>query len=215
MSISAFFKFLVPKENRFFLLFNQTTENLVQAAEVLQKVLSTENQTDREVFIHKIKELEHAGDELTHQIFKTLNSSFITPFDREDIHSLTTAIDDILDYIDASSNAIYLFKVQVISQEIKNLGVLILKVTKELDVAVRKLQHMKNPQGIIDSTISINKLENEADIVFNNSMASLFAETKDAIEMIKLKEILQLLEMATDKAEDASNVLESIVVKAF
>lgn len=215
MNGNSIFRFLAPKDNRFFVLFDQTTQNLLQAAEVLQKMLGSANPADREALSRKIKDLEHTGDDLTHQIFNTLNTSFITPFDREDIHELTTSIDDVLDYIDASANAIFLFKIDTIGPEIKQLGDLILKVCKELEVAVKQLRHMKNPQSIIDRTIAINGLENDADIVFNNSMARLFAETKDAIEVIKRKEILQLLEIATDKAEDASNVMKAIVVKAF
>ncbi|MFZ4059204.1 MAG: DUF47 domain-containing protein, partial [Ferruginibacter sp.] len=156
---------------------------------------------------------EHRGDEITHQIFLELSKNFITPFDREDIHYLASAIDDVADYIHGSTSRILYYKIDNISDHIKKLSELIMQSTKELEKAVVELRNMKNLRKITDACVRINSIENQADYVFDTAVAQLFEFESNAIELIKQKEVLGSLETATDKCEDAANVIESIIVK--
>lgn len=214
MNINSIFQLLIPKSNKFFVLFEKTTENLLEGSKVLDILLNTEDAAQRTQLISKLGIIENRGDEFTHEIIRTLNQSFITPFDREDIYSLATSLDDILDFIYASARSVEIYKVPVITPEIKKLGALILKASAELNKAVPKLASTRNVGLVRESTIAINSIENEADIVFEYAVAELFSTEKDAVQVIKMKEVLSLLEMATDKAEDAAYTLESILLKA-
>jgi len=214
MNMNSIFQLLIPKNNRFFVLFEKTVANLLEGAKVLDEILNTNNAAQRIALIDKLGKIEHKGDEFTHEIIRTLNKSFITPFDREDIYSLTTSLDDILDFIYASARSVEMYKIPVITPEIKKLGTLILNAASELYKAVPKLVSTRNIGLIREATIAINSIENEADIVFEYAVAELFSTEKDAVQVIKMKEVLSLLEMATDKAEDAAYTLESILLKA-
>ena len=160
-----------------------------------------------------LEHLEHQGDNITHMIFNELSRNFITPFDREDIHALASAIDDVLDFIHGSAKRIELYKVTEISEAIIALADTILKGAIELNVAVRNLENLKQIMLIKESCVKINSLENHADDIFNQGIAKLFEEEKDPIQVIKLKEILSALETATDKCEDAANTIQTILVK--
>ncbi|RZL16864.1 MAG: DUF47 family protein, partial [Pedobacter sp.] len=163
--------------------------------------------------IKEIERLEHVGDDITHTIFIELSKNFITPFDREDIHSLVSAVDDIADYVHATASNIELYNVTVISDTMIKLAEILVEMCKDLDKAVRELRSFRNIRVIADACVRINSGENQADYVCNIAIARLFEFETNAIELIKQKEILQTLEMATDKCEDAANVLESILVK--
>jgi uncharacterized protein len=204
---------LVPKDRKFFPLFEQATQNLIKASKVLNEMVTTPVSDRRKELIKEIEHLEHTGDNITHMIFNELSRNFITPFDREDIHALTSAIDDVLDFIHGSSKRIELYRVEVLDESVIKLAEIILKGSLELNVAVVNLKDMKNLDAIKESCVKINSLENEADDVFNRSIASLFETEKDAIQIIKIKELLSALETATDKCEDAANVIQSILIK--
>ncbi len=204
---------LVPKDRKFFPLFEQATQNLIKASKVLNEMVTTPVSDRRKELIKEIEHLEHTGDNITHMIFNELSRNFITPFDREDIHALTSAIDDVLDFIHGSSKRIELYRVEVLDDSVIKLAEIILKGSLELNVAVVNLKDMKNLDAIKESCVKINSLENEADDVFNRSIASLFETEKDAIQIIKIKELLSSLETATDKCEDAANVIQSILIK--
>jgi uncharacterized protein len=204
---------LVPKDRKFFPLFEQATQNLIKASKVLNEMVTTPVSDRRKELIKEIEHLEHTGDNITHMIFNELSRNFITPFDREDIHALTSAIDDVLDFIHGSSKRIELYRVEVLDDSVIKLAEIILKGSLELNVAVVNLKNMKNLDAIKESCVKINSLENEADDVFNRSIASLFETEKDAIQIIKIKELLSALETATDKCEDAANVIQSILIK--
>jgi uncharacterized protein Yka (UPF0111/DUF47 family) len=146
-------------------------------------------------------------------IFNELGRNFITPFDREDIHALTSSIDDILDLINGTAKRLEMYKVTEISEPMIMLSEIILKGAIELNVAVTNLEGMKRIDEIKEACVRINSLENNADDVFNLAIGRLFDEEKDAVKLIKIKEILQALETATDKCEDAANVIESIIIK--
>ncbi len=212
-SLNSIFQYFVPKDRIFFLLFEQAATNLSKMGETLVEAVNTSNVDDRNIKIKEIEELEHRGDDITHQIFLELSKNFITPFDREDIHYLASAIDDVADYIHGSTNRILYYKVEFISEYIKKLAELINQSTKELEAAVRELRDMKNLRKITDACVRINSIENQSDYVFDTAVAYLFEFETNAIELIKQKEVLSTLEKATDKCEDAANVIESIIVK--
>lgn len=205
-------QYLLPKDRKFFPLFKQATENLVKGSKALVEMVNAPVEKRKEL-IHEIEQIEHTGDNITHMIFNELGRNFITPFDREDIHALTSSIDDILDLINGTAKRMEMYKVTEISDAMIMLSEIILKGSIELNVAVTNLEGMKRIDEIKEACVRINSLENNADDVFNLAIGRLFDEEKDAVKLIKVKEILQALETATDKCEDAANVIESIIIK--
>jgi predicted phosphate transport protein (TIGR00153 family) len=213
MSIDYILQFFVPKDNKFFPLFEKDSANLVEVSKVLYEMLKTSSPEKRNELILEIERLEHVGDQTTHDIFNELSSTFITPFDREDIHALAAAIDDIVDYIHGSAKRISLYRVQTITPAMIKLAELILQGSEELHRAIVELRNTKNFQSIREACIRINSIENHADDIFDTAVGRLFEDETNAVEIIKNKEVLQNLEIATDKCEDAANVLQSIIVK--
>ena len=213
MSLNTIFQYFVPKDRKFFPLFEQASSNLIKLGEKLIEAVNCEDLPQRKELYKEIARLEHIGDEITHQIFLELGKNFITPFDREDIHRLASAIDDVADYIHGSANRMLLYNVVEITPPIKELSDLILQAVTDLDKAVRELRNLKNIRAIADSCVRINSIENQADEVFDKAVGQLFDYEKDAVVVIKYKEVLFGLETATDKCEDAANVLEGILIK--
>ena len=201
---------LIPKDEKFFQFFKEMTTNIIEAAKLLKDML--DKFEDPPASQLKIKDLEHKGDSITHQVIQKLNKTFVTPLDREDIYSLASKLDDILDLIDASSQRLIMYNVETISPEAKSLGFLILQSCQAVEKAVAMLGKKSNEQ-IFEACVEINALENEADRVFREAITRLFKEEKDPIKLIMWKEIYEILERATDKCEDAANILESVVVK--
>jgi predicted phosphate transport protein (TIGR00153 family) len=200
---------LIPKDEKFFAMFKEMTTRIIEGAELLKDML--DNFEDPATSQRQIKDIEHKGDSQTHDIIKKLNKSFVTPFDREDIYALSAALDDILDLIDASAQRVVMYNVERPTPEAKELAFLILKSCQTLDKAVGLLGGKLEP--IAEYCVEVNALENEADRVCREAISRLFDEEKDPIQLIKWKEIYETLERATDKCEDAANILESVVVK--
>lgn len=213
MKIDNILQLFVPQDKKFFPLFEKATENLVAISKVLFEMTNSSLPEKRKELIKQIEHLEHIGDNIAHDIFNELSANFITPFDREDIHKLTSSIDDIVDFIHGSSKRIELYKVNPTTTAISKLAELILSASQELHVAVSELKNMKDVSKIKAACVKINSIENHADDIFDNAIARLFEEEKDAVLLIKMKEILSALETATDKCEDATDVLQSILVK--
>ncbi|UOE49739.1 DUF47 family protein [Mucilaginibacter sp. SMC90] len=214
MSLNSIFQYFVPKDKKiFFPLFEQAAANVVAMATILVEAVNSNNAQTREDLYKQIDKLENKGDEYTHQIYLELGKNFITPFDREDIHSLATAIDDVADYIQGAANRMSLYRIDDLNEHIRKLSDLILQASIDLEKAVKELKDLRNVRNIADSCIRINSVENQADYVFDRAVADLFLYEKDAIRLIKYKEILAALETATDMCEDAANVMESILVK--
>ncbi|MFI5138940.1 MAG: DUF47 domain-containing protein [Sphingobacteriales bacterium] len=214
MSLNSIFQYFVPKNKKlFFPLFEQAASNAVTMATILVETVNSTNPAMREELIRQIDRLENKGDEITHQIYLELGKNFITPFDREDIHMLASAIDDVADNIQGAANRMSLYRIDDFNDHIKKLSDLILQGSAELEKAVRELRDLKNVRAIADSCIRINSIENQADTIFDRAVADLFLYETDAIRLIKYKEILSSLETATDMCEDAANVMESILVK--
>ncbi|MFQ5724108.1 MAG: DUF47 domain-containing protein [Terriglobia bacterium] len=200
---------LLPRERTFFALFTEVTANIQASAEALADIFK--DYRDVPPKVSHVKDLEHRGDQLTHEIITRLNQTFITPFDREDIHALTTKLDDVLDLIDAGATRLVLYKVDKIRPGAVELADILVRSTQEIHAAVSRLEKL---EGVLDYCITINSLENEADTAVRAAIARLFQEEKDPVEIIKWKEILEVLEIATDKCEDVANILEAVVLKS-
>lgn len=211
--MNSLFTYFTPKDKKFQPLFEQASSNVLRIAEELLTVMNTKDLDSRKEFIKEIERLEHVGDDITHSIFIELSKNFITPFDREDIHSLVSAIDDIADYVHATASNIEMYHVVKISDSMVKLAEILVEMCRDLDKAIKELRSFRNIRVIADACVRINSGENQADYVCNIAIARLFEFETNAIELIKQKEVLQTLEMATDKCEDAANVLESILVK--
>ncbi|KAF2519198.1 DUF47 domain-containing protein [Flavobacterium salilacus subsp. salilacus] len=212
MSINNIFQFLVPKDKKFFPLFEQATQNLVLLAEKMHEAVNTPKE-EREVFLMEIERLENVIEGITHQTNLELSRNFITPFDREDIHSLISSIDNVADYLYGAANRMRLYQVENISKSIRKMTEINLEACQLIQVAVADLKDMKNLKGIADICKRIYKLESKSDNVFDKAVADIFENETDAINIIKYKEVLAALETATDKCKSVANVLEAITVK--
>lgn len=207
------FQFFQPKDKKFFPLFEKAASNVKQTSNALVELVNSNSPERRKGLFREIERLEHVGDSITHETFNELSSTFITPFDREDIHGLVTAIDDIVDYIHGASKRIELYKVETMTPSIIKLSELIQQASGELETAVIELKNMRNVSKIKEACVRLNSIENHADDIFDMAIAKLFEEEKNAVEVIKMKDLLSALETATDKCEDAANVISSILVK--
>lgn len=213
MSLNSIFQYFLPKDKKFFPLFESASANLITLSDYLVEAVNASDLEHRNELIKKIDDLEHRGDEITHEIFLELSKNFITPFDREDIHALASAIDDVADYIHGSSNRMLLYNLNYTTEPIKKLADLISQGCRDIDKAVKELKDLKHIRNVTDSCVRINSMENQADYVFDMAVADLFKNETNAIELFKMKEILSALETATDMCEDVANVMESIIVK--
>ena len=200
---------LIPKDEKFFVMFKEMTTTIIEGAQLLKDMM--DRFENPQLSQRMIKDVEHKADQLTHDIIKKLNKSFVTPLDREDIYALSAALDYILDLIDASAQRIVMYNVEKTTPEARELAFLILKSCQTIDKAVALLGGKLEP--IAEYCMEVNSLENEADRVCREAISRLFDEEKDPIQLIKWKEIYETLERATDKCEDAANILESVVVK--
>ena len=212
--MAGILSYFLQKDKVFYSLFEQASDNLEAIAKKLVQVVQEPDFNKRAAYISEMQDIEHQNDEITHKIFIELGRNFITPFDREDIHSLASALDDIADCIYAAGKKINFYKIDPISdQGIQKMAEAISGAVKAVKEAVTELRNLKNTQKIIECVIKINSIENNADDIFDMSIERLFESDVDAKELIKRREIYQVMEVATDKCEDAGNVIESIVVK--
>jgi predicted phosphate transport protein (TIGR00153 family) len=210
---NSFLYIFLPKDKVFHQLFENVAETLVRMSGRLKDVVKESDFEVRAKYIKEIEDMEHANDEFTHKIFTELGRNFITPFDREDIHSLASALDDVSDYMYASAKKINFYKVDPSDIGFQKMSELIANGCSEVQKAVGELRDMKNLRRITDSMVAINSIENQADDVFDMSIERLFETEPDAKEVIKKREIYQVMEIVTDKCEDAANVIESIIIK--
>ncbi len=211
--INSILKIFLPKDRIFYQLFESVSAELVKMGEKLRELVNEPDFDARAKLILELEDMEHVNDDYTHQIFTELGKNFITPFDREDIHYLASALDDIADYIYASAKKINFYHVNPDDIGIKKFGDIIPQACVAVHNAVIELRNMKNMRQITDALVIINSIENQADDIFDMSIERLFATEPDAKEVIKKREIYQVMEIVTDKCEDAANVIESIIVK--
>ena len=213
MSISTFLQSFSSKNKVFYNLFEQATENLVTMNKVFIEAINTSDLVKRYELIKLIKDYEHKNDHITHEIFIELGKNFITPFDREDVHALASALDDVADYIDGSSKKIMIYKLIEIDNDIHKLAEINGEAISEVKDAVYGLRDLKNVQHIKECCIRINGLENRADDIFEYGLVSVFEKETDAATIIKKKDVLQSMEFVSDKCEDVADVISSIIVK--
>lgn len=203
---------LFPREETFLPQFARAAEIILEAARVLDSMAAGPvNDGDRAA---QIKRLEHQGDQIAHETFDLLNRTWITPIDREDIHALVRTLDDVLDFIDAAAARIVLYRISATTPELKKITAIIVQSAISIQKAMGLLSDLKNSRQILDACVEINRLENEADTVAQLAIGKLFAESKDPIEVMKWKEIYDIVEGATDRCEDVANTLEAIVIKS-
>ncbi len=214
MNLNKVFSYFIPKDRVFYDLFIKDAQNLVAVSEVFVELVNATDAAKKDELAKKIADLEHVGDDITHSIFTALSTNFITPFDREDIHYLATSLDDIVDFIHGSATRLTLYKVEECTPAMKKLAEILVKQTKEIDIAIQNMRGMENITRIREALVRINSLENNADDVFDEAVSNLFLMERDAVKIIKVKEVLSNMETATDKCEDVANVIESIIIKA-
>ncbi|MFZ1977183.1 MAG: DUF47 family protein [Bacteroidota bacterium] len=213
MKLDQWIRKLLPKDEKFYQLLEESTTNLLKGGEALRMLPKCRTQQDRENTAAVIKDIEHNGDSITHRIFNELNSTFVTPIDREDIHLLASALDDVLDHIDGVAARFNLYKVPSVPDIMVDLIEVLNKSIIELTDGVHHLRNLNDMNSLGEIIKKVNDYENQADMIFDRAIADLFEKEKDPITVIKLKEIFVGLETATDKCEDAANVLEGLLIK--
>jgi predicted phosphate transport protein (TIGR00153 family) len=201
---------LLPREDTYFLYFTQMTEKIQEAADILVEMMDGDGSAGFGTYTKRIKDVEHACDAIMHQVTTKLNKSFVTPFDREDIYTLSVALDDICDYIDAGARAIVMYDIREFNNHSRQLARVIQKLSVEINAAVAVL---KTAEGIKERFVEIHRLENEADDVYFRAIGELFQSGEDTLSIIKMKELYEILENATDRCESVANIIESIILK--
>ncbi len=213
MGFNSILKIFLPKDRIFYSLFEQIANKVEAMGAKLKEIVSEPDFDKRAALIIQLEDMEHDNDDLTHSVFTELGKNFITPFDREDIHSLANSLDDVADYIYASGKKINFYKVNPNDPGIQKMADIIVQGVISVKNAVLELRNMKNMRNITDALVKVNSLENQADDIFDLSIEKLFDTEMDAKEVIKKREIYQILEIVTDKCEDVANVIETIVIK--
>lgn len=211
--MNSVFKFLIPPDKKFQPLFEQSGKNLISISETLLLALSTSDLDTRNKHIKKIEQLERNGNKIRHAAFLGLSKSMITPFNKADIHTLVSALYDISDYIRAAAISIEMYNILHLDTTMIKLAKLLIEMCRDLDSALKELRSLKNKSIISDVCLRIYKGESKADQLCSIAVAGLFKTESNPIELIKQKELLQTLEMATDRCDDAANALEAILVK--
>src|SRR6202521_1309851 len=199
----------LPREEGFVDLFRKQAENIHSGAKALLQMLEHFTGVPEQVQI--IKAIEHEGDEITHSIFRKLNQTFITPFDREDIHELCSQLDDVIDLIDAAGSRFVLYRVDAVRPGTWELVKILLSAPVEVSAAINAIE---TPEKALKHCIEINRYENDSDRLCRTLIAQLFDEEKDSVQIIKWKEIFEVIETAVDKCEDVANVIEGVIIKS-
>lgn len=194
-------------------MFEQVATTVHKMGTVLKQLVNEPDFDKRAALTSQLEDLEHVNDDSTHRIFTELGRNFITPFDREDIHTLASALDDIADYMFATAKKINFYRVNPNDTGIQKMAELMEQASIHIETAVKELRNMKNMRQITEALVKVNSIENQADDIFDLSIEKLFNQEQDFKEVIKKREIYQVMEIATDKCEDAANVIESIIVK--
>ncbi len=201
----------MPREEKFFDLFDQAATLIVESTERFRTMLDDLGNVEAHSRI--IKDLEHKCDEVTHRTVDLLHTTFITPLDRNDIHSLISKLDDILDMLEAASQRMFLYNITKGTPELNALADVGIKSAQNVKEAVSRLHQLKNPEEIIKYCVEVNRLENEADHILRSAMAKLFRDEPDVRRLIMLKELYEMLETMTDRCEDVANIIEGIVLE--
>jgi predicted phosphate transport protein (TIGR00153 family) len=214
MKVDSIIKWFMPKEERFHELLAKDTENLLKAARVFSEVAKSASLEERRVKVVQLKALEHDGDQITRQIFEALNSSFITPLDREDIRSLATDLDDIVDYVEGVGQSLILFGLSGSPEALRQFAEILVAMTGEIERATEMVWDLSNEGDIHTALVRVSELENQADRLYATVIADLFRDDRNPIEILKRKEVYDGLEEACDACKDFTHVLGSVVIKS-
>ncbi|MGN6354721.1 MAG: DUF47 domain-containing protein [Parafilimonas sp.] len=213
MAFNSFMKIFQPKDRIFYSLFEEVVDTVYEMSELLKKLIIERERDKRFAILSEIENAEHKNDDITHRIYTELGRTFITPFDREDIHFLATALDDVADYIYASAKRMTFYNITNDDEGIIKLANLISFGVQELKTAVRGLRNMRDLQAMTTALVKINSIENQADDIYDLSVERLFDLEQDIKMLIKKREVYHAMETATDKCEDAGNAIETIIIK--
>jgi hypothetical protein len=214
MNIDTVLKFFVPKDHSFFPLFEADAQNLVKAAELLKELLASSSQELHEKLYKEIRDVEHIGDEITTKTYEQLNKSFITPFDREDIHELTAHIDDVVDSINGIARRICLYKPKKLMPIYVELADMVLDAAREIEKAIHCLKDpVSHKEKIMEACERVKKIEHNADEVYFTGVSELFEKEEDPKELLKNNKILEILERCVDEEEDVTDTLKAILIK--
>lgn len=213
MAFGSVLKFFLPKDRVFYSLFEEVATSLVKMGNTFKQALQESDYSKRDQLLKTLEDLEHKNDEITHRIFIELGRNFITPFDREDIHYLATSLDDIADYLWGAAKRVVNYQIEDTHHTLSAFADIIVKSIGAINTAVYGLRDMKDLHSITAACVQVNSLENSADDLLDISMMRLFSDDISAVELIKQKDIFQMLETVTDKCEDVANVVESIIIK--
>lgn len=213
MGFGSFVKIFMPKDRVFYTLFEEVTSNLQQMADIFFKAVNERDISVRNNMLKSLEDWEHKNDEITHKLFIELGSNFITPFDREDIHYMASSLDDVADYLWGAAKRIKNYDIHDVDPVISEFANIIKKSVNALNKAMLELRTMKDLRSIMEACVLINSLENEGDDLLDKGMTGLFASNPSAVDLIKKKDLYQMLETVTDKCEDAANAIESIIIK--
>jgi len=214
MNIDSFLKFFVPKDHSFFPLFEADAQNLVKAAELLKELMASTEPGEHERLYREIRDVEHIGDEITNKTYEQLNKSFITPFDREDIHELTAHIDDVVDSINGIARRMCLYKPKKMIPIYKELAQMVYDGAREVEAAIHCLKDpVANKEKITQACDRVKVIEHEADELYFLGVSELFDKEEDPKELLKNNKILEILERCVDEEEDITDTLKSILIK--
>jgi len=213
MSIITLLHKLVPAEMKFFPMFESLSEIIVKASAAQLLIFEHDDPAKQKDMFKQIKDLESKGDEIKEKIFDDLDKSFIPPFDREDIDHLTTSLDEVINIIDGVAQRIRLYRPKEIPNEFKDFAKLISKSCEQLNTAIKELHDLKKPNKILKACKKIAELEHEADSLYHSTISNIFKKEKDAIELIKQKEMLEHMEKTADAIKEVSNIIKTIILK--
>ena len=202
---------LLPREGRFFVLFDDSARNAADVAQKLKDMIYNWENAEKDVA--SIIEMEHKGDGITHEIIALVHKTFVTPFDREDIALLAHSLDDIVDFIESAADSMKLYEIKEPTARAKELADIIVQTTIEVREAISELRRKVDLKQILKRSVEINRLENMADQIYREALAELFHDSKDITYIIKWREIYEYMETATDRCEDVANVLEGVALK--
>ena len=202
---------LLPREEDFFGLFERHAALTVEGAREMQRLV--QGGQNVRVLAARIREIEHETDVITHACVERLHKTFITPFDRDDIHRLITRMDDVMDYIEAAAVSVMLYELTDMTTPARELADVLVRSTEAVAIAVAGLKNVKQSETILKACIEVNRLENEGDEILRNALAGLFREAKDPLLVLKWKEVYEALENATDRCEDVANIIEGVVLE--
>jgi predicted phosphate transport protein (TIGR00153 family) len=213
MGLGSFVKIFMPKDKVFYALFEQVSSNLLQMSEIFYNAVHEKDISKRMQMLKSLEDWEHKNDDVTHKIFIELGSNFITPFDREDIHYLATSLDDVADFLWGAAKRMNSYSIDHVDEATIEFANIIKKSISALNKAMLELRTMRDLRSIMEACVLINSLENEGDDILDKGMLHLFTSNPSAVELVKKKDLYQMLETVTDKCEDAANVIESIIIK--